>query len=162
MMLGVTLKDSRTDSARRMRPMHAEGVVALGRIGGRLGWYRRVSAARPRVAKKDLGADVDAGVCPAVDQDVLDAVGEITNMILGQRENDLRRDAWANGTQHSNGHLWPQLYHTQRRSQRVERCPLRSRWRHHRDTDFAWRSAWKSRPAPASRITSRLWSPIEA
>jgi chemotaxis protein CheX len=79
-MLGVTLKDcepTREDNA----PVHSEGVVALVGLAG--DWAGtgafRCSAG---MAKKVSGLMLMQEFA-SVDQDVLDAVGEITNMILG-------------------------------------------------------------------------------
>lgn len=79
-MLGVSLKDCepvREENA----PVHSEGVVALIGLAGDwagTGAFRCSADMAMRISGLMLMQEFTA-----VDQDVLDAVGEITNMILG-------------------------------------------------------------------------------
>ncbi len=79
-MLGVALKDcepAREENA----PVHSEGVVALVGLAGDwagTGAFRCSADMAKKISGLMLMQEFSA-----VDQDVLDAVGEITNMILG-------------------------------------------------------------------------------
>jgi chemotaxis protein CheX len=79
-MLGVTLQDGepvREENA----PVHSEGVVALVGLAGEwagTGAFRCSAEMAMKVSGLMLMQEFTA-----VDQDVLDAVGEITNMVLG-------------------------------------------------------------------------------
>jgi chemotaxis protein CheX len=80
MMLGVTLKDcepAREENA----PVHVDGVVALVGLAGEWAGTGAFSCSA-EMARKISGLMLMQEFS-AVDQDVLDAVGEITNMILG-------------------------------------------------------------------------------
>jgi chemotaxis protein CheX len=79
-MLGVTLKD-REPAREENTPVHTDGVVALVGLAGDwagTGTFRCSADMARKISGLMLMQEF-----AAVDQDVLDAVGEITNMILG-------------------------------------------------------------------------------
>jgi chemotaxis protein CheX len=79
-MLGVTLKDCEP-TREENTPLHSDGVVALVGLAGEwagTGAFRCSAEMARKVSGLMLMQEFTA-----VDQDVLDAVGEITNMILG-------------------------------------------------------------------------------
>jgi chemotaxis protein CheX len=80
MMLGVTLAD-KEPIREEDSPSHAEGVVSLIGLAGEwagTGAFRCTGSMAKKLAGLMLMQEFST-----VDQDVLDAIGEITNMILG-------------------------------------------------------------------------------
>lgn len=80
MMLGVTLKDCEATRGENA-PVHSEGVCALVGLAGEwagTGTFRCSAEMAQKISGLMLMQEYHS-----VDQDVLDAVGEITNMILG-------------------------------------------------------------------------------
>ena len=56
----------------------------------------------------------------AVNEDVLDAVAEITNMIIGSVKTDLESELGPLGPEHSHGGIRPQFQDPERRDERVD------------------------------------------
>lgn len=94
------------------KPAPSDGVMALLGLAGK--WVGTDSlCCTPELARQISGKLLMAEFA-SVDQEVLDAVGEVTNMNHRQLQECARKRDRTDCPGHTGGHLWPQLYRQQR------------------------------------------------